>query len=65
MFSQILSLFVASIGATVSWFEDILTKSGGVSFYLVIIFIVLVFRYLLAPVLGDNKNKKSRDVGDD
>lgn len=65
MFFTILGMLSASIASVVSWFGDILTKSGAVPTYLVMMFIVLVFRYLLAPVLGDNKNKKSRNVGDD
>lgn len=49
------SLFYAIISAfnaPVTWFGSILESSSTVSIFLAGIFIMLVYRFLLAPVLG-------------
>ena len=48
LFSAILSVF----NAPVTWFGSILESSSTVSIFLAGIFIMLVYRFLLAPILG-------------
>lgn len=64
MVFYVLGLLISSFSASLSWFESIFTATNSVSFYLVIVFIILIFRYLLAPILGQDQDK-SRKVGDD
>lgn len=48
LFSAIISVF----NAPVTWFGSILESSSTVSIFLAGIFIMLVYRFLLAPILG-------------
>lgn len=48
LFSAIINAF----NAPVSWFGSILESSSTVSIFLTGIFIMLVYRFLLAPILG-------------
>ena len=48
LFSAIISVF----NAPVTWFGSILKSSSTVSIFLAGIFIMLVYRFLLAPILG-------------
>lgn len=48
LFSAIISVF----NAPVSWFGSILESSSTVSIFLAGIFIMLVYRFILAPIFG-------------
>lgn len=49
---SLFSAIVAAFNAPVTWFGSILESSSTVSIFLAGIFIMLVYRFLLAPILG-------------
>lgn len=49
---SLFSAIVSAFNAPVTWFGSILESSSTVSIFLAGIFIMLVYRFLLAPILG-------------
>lgn len=49
---SLFSAIVSAFNAPVNWFGSILESSSTVSIFLAGIFIMLVYRFLLAPILG-------------
>lgn len=51
MAEQTLAFLLRAVTAVSGWFVDIITYTGTGPFYLTMMFVVLLFSYLLAPVL--------------
>ena len=49
---SLFSAIVSAFNAPVTWFGSILESSSTVSIFLAGIFIMLVYRFLLAPIFG-------------
>lgn len=59
MIEKSLSLLTQAVSAVSGWFLDILTATQASSFYLTMMFVVLLFSYLLAPVLRSSGSDRA------
>lgn len=65
----VFDLLNRSIVQAASWFVDLFNASGAVSFYLSMIFVGLVGKFILAPLFGSSRGsdtvKKNRGGSSD
>ena len=67
-FTQVINFISTAISAVSGWFVQIFTKSGGTAFYLVMMFVLLTFRFLIYPIMGhsgSDKHDSSKDKDDE
>lgn len=53
--SALMNLFNSSISAASGWFIDIFTASNVANVYLVFIFLVMLIRFIVAPIFGRSR----------
>lgn len=58
MITEIVVLWGTIFAQGISWFEALLSRSGGVSLFLSAIFISFVGKYLLTPLFGSSGSDK-------
>lgn len=59
MIDESLALLVQAVTAVSGWFVSVLDATQSSSFYLTMMFVVLLFGYLLAPVLRSSGSDRA------
>ena len=53
--TQIVGIFKMVFQSVFEWFDSLLTTSGGGTFYLSMIAVFLVYKFMLAPIFGSSR----------
>ena len=53
--TQIVGIFKIVFQSVFGWFDSLLTESGGGTFYLSMIAVFLVYKFMLAPIFGSSR----------
>lgn len=50
MFSQIMDMINSVFTSGVGWFTEVITRSGMFNFYMAIVFLTILYRFILRPL---------------